>query len=1003
MDELFVGIDGGSIAIKAAVADGNGEFVYEAPYTRHQGQVARSIEQVLGELYEKYPDDIADVSFTGYNTIGIAKALGAKHFPDAVAQKKGVLRLHPDVGAVVSFGGQGSGLMLFRDGEEFDTALNSACAAGAGAFLDRQAVRNYESQLGNLRDPTLKIDEALRLFIEEGMKSQNPPRVAGRCPVFAESDTIHMTNTGVPKADIFAGATEALARTCASDLRGQKEIPEGEQLLIGGGSRNALLLRFLRNFFPKLAVPEYATSMQAYGAALLGMRSGIRHVFPISDLERKIVADSIDRAPQLVISRSILPEEAPLEKGLYKEAFLGIDVGSTTTKCILYALDEHGVRRIIHKEYIKTEGALLTAVNKLLATIQSTFTNLKILGVGVTGSGRMVAGSFVGADVIVNEITAHAKAAVYHNPKVKTVIEIGGQDSKYIQIIDGHPVDFTMNKACAAGTGSFLEKLAIELGIDINGEFERLALSAGHPVVLSEKCTVFTYSAVTSALRNGASRAEICAGLAKALAENYKNLVVGHRPIGEDVMFLGGPSRNKAVVAALEQLLPDSTITVPPHSEVFGAFGAAMCAEEKMRESGMPESAFRGFGIISEQPSHRSVNCRRCDANCTLDVYAIRNRAGGFDNFVFGGTCGEHETGPPGVAKATDYSLESRALFEEMIRVRPRNGATQRKVLLPRHLYMHQLGVLWAHFFNALGIQPVFGRETTGEMIELGMQSTPNSMCFSKIVSTGHIAAALRSIDDSTFLFLPTIVDAPSQETDGRRLYCPWVAASYYTAKAALSMDGKVLSPVIHFSESPQVLAYRMRNEFNSKLGVSQQVSQQQIQLALEEGLAHQREYEQKLTGIWEKAKGEIGDGPAMVVLGRPYMLGDKRLSLNIFSEIAKLGVPAMPMDILPLSGVDISKDYGNMYWALGERILKASRLIREDARLFPVYITNFGCGPDSFIGKYTSLEMAGKPGLDIELDMYTARAGMVTRLQAFIDVINSYLKNQNLVPARVS
>ncbi len=992
MGNVFVGIDGGSTTVKLAVADESGELVYEGPYVRHLGKVAGSIKQSLDEICGKFPN-VEDISFTGYNTLRLAKALRANHFLDSVAQKTGVLKLHPNAGAVVSFGGQGSSLMLFRDGQEVDTVLNSVCAAGTCSFFEMQANRTYESQLENVKDPAKKLDKALRLAIEEGLQSQEPSDIAARCVVLAESDMIHKGNAQIPKPDIFAGLARGLVNTYASDFLQRKTIPKGEQLFIGGGSLNALILKYLRGFFPTLYVPEHATSIQAYGAALLGMKSEKHRVFPVSGLE-SIVADTIERAPKLVISESSLPENTALDEGQFSEAFLGIDIGSNSTKYALVAYDENGGAHIIDKRYIKTEGAPIVAVNKLLTSVEKTIKEkcggkLKIAGVGTTGSGRMVAGYFVGADEIVNEITAHGIAAVWHDPKVDSVVDIGGQDAKLIQIVNGHPVDYAMNNVCAAGTGSFLEKLASGFGIDVKGTFQDMAMAAEHPVVLGERCTAFMYSAVISALSAGATLGDIFAGLAISIILNYKNRVVKNRKIGKNVVFLGGTSLNKAVVAALEWAT-GSAIKVPPHSEVGGAVGAAMYARDKMMESGRTESAFRGFGIINEKLSRNDLKCKACENLCTLDQYYMPMRGGnGTVKVIFGGVCGKYETGPPGVAKARDYSLDNLALFEEMVQVSPRNGANQRKVILPRHLYMHQHGVFYSHFFGGLGFQPVLDRETTREMIELGTQSTPNSFCFSKIVSNGHIASALRSLDDNTFLFLPTVINVYSPNKDEPGLYCPWAAASYFTAKAAFSIDGKVLSPVIHLKERPDVIADRMRSELESKLGVNRK----QIQRALENGLEHQHEYERRLTGIWEKAKEEIGDGPAMVVVGRPYLLYDKRLNLGIFPEIAKLGVPVMPMGILPFSGIDIS-EYDNMYWKSGADILRAAKFIFSDPRLFMVCVTNFGCGPDSFILKPVDIEMRGKPSTVIEVDANTARAGMVTRLEAHRDVVMSYRRN---------
>jgi predicted CoA-substrate-specific enzyme activase len=871
--------------------------------------------------------------------------------------------------------------------------------------------------------------------------------------VFAKTDIIHWSNAGKPQADIIAGIVKGLVKTYVTDLVKDTPLPQGDAVLIGGGALNPMLLTFFNEYISSLRIPAHATSLQAYGAALLSQRKQVCNRVTPEEIDAIGEKEIPSHTNKLVLETSTVAgkggaggnESDPKagagtsgEKTVKPvEAYLGIDIGSTTTKCAL--LSFHGEEfSVIHKEYIKTEGRPLDAVKTLLKTMEQRFgAEIRIRGVTTTGSGRYPAGMFIGADFIINEITSHALAAVRYAPWVDTVFELGGQDSKYISIKDGFPVDFNMNKICSAGTGSFLEEMAEKLKVNIEGEFQEKSLAAEHPIALGDRCTVFMESGVSSAIQQGAKLEDICAGLSLAVVHNYINRVVENRKIGEHIMFLGGPSQNLGVVAAFEQVT-GATITVPRHSEVFGAIGAALYAYNKMSEQ---ESSFRGLGIHRESLRYREATCKNphCSNECKLQVYTIprdgstpsdrrppesaepaqttaadpepvdkTHRASESSNpestapgaspekitLIFGDRCGKYEPGPPGVSRAPNFFTVREHLFKQAL---TDSVTSTTRVILPAHLYMHQLGPLFHHFFNALGIQPVWQFETTEEMIDIGTRTTPANFCFSKIVSTGHIGHALQSLehDRNSFLWLPVPIDMPQREPGEPAMFCPWTQASYYTLRYPFDLERnpRILHPVLHLKEPLDTIAEELYAELGEKLNLTFKV----IQQALIEGFEQQRLFEASVEKAWEEeVEPCLEEYLAIVVIGRPYMLYDEKLNLRIGEEIARLGSAAVPMDLLPLRGSTVLGQYNNMYWGQGAEILRAIQYCGEHPRLFPAVISNFGCGPDSFLSKYIEEEMeqySRKPLLEIELDAHSARAGMVTRLEAFGDVINSYYR----------
>ncbi|MDO9463239.1 MAG: acyl-CoA dehydratase activase, partial [Deltaproteobacteria bacterium] len=385
---------------------------------------------------------------------------------------------------------------------------------GTGSFLDQQA-----SRLG------LSIEEFSRLALE----SKAPPRIAGRCSVFAKSDMIHLQQEATPVYDIVAGLCYAMARNLKGNIGKGKKFHKPISFQ-GGVAANLGVRRAFTDILGleegELIIPRHFLSMGAVGAILLTLEDPA-YVHKFQDLEpllRFIEERKTDTRYHNPLHLAD-PEHKVPAGHIYKnpevqkiKAFLGIDVGSISTNVVV--IDEE--RRVLAKRYLMTAGRPLDAVKRGLKEIgEEVGDRVEIIGAGTTGSGRYLTGDFVGADIVVNEITAQATAAADIDPQVDTIFEIGGQDSKYISLQNGAIVDFQMNKVCAAGTGSFLEEQAEQLGISIRDDFGGLALKSSTPVPLGERCTVFMKSDLVHYQQGGASRADLVAGLSYAIVQNY--------------------------------------------------------------------------------------------------------------------------------------------------------------------------------------------------------------------------------------------------------------------------------------------------------------------------------------------------------------------------------------------------------------------------------------------------------------------------------------------------
>ena len=594
----YVGIDVGSVSINCMVIDDRQQVVLETPYLRHFGLFFEETHRLLTDLttsLQNGPDGIRSIAFTGVNGQLLAEILSAPYEVETISQILGVVHLVHGVRSIISIGGQDASLFqLAYTGNEWHLEafnMNGPCASGTGSFIDQQAERLALSIYGSefFMDQK-KLQQTLEDFIALGLKSTYPAPVACRCTVFTKSDMIHLQNKGESLPNIIAGLHFGNAANYMSTIVANRELAE-PIVFIGGMASNALQTQAFRHYFPNIQVPAHHTSLGALGAALQAQRQGWHSHVDISRLERNDSSSNHDFpvAERLELELTHFDADNTLSpwetrRKTATQVFLGVDIGSTSTKYAL--IDDKG--QILHKCYLPTQGKPIEVTQRLLQTLEKDVGGrVRLMAIATTGSGRNVVGDYVDADLIIDEITAHAQGAVAVDPEIDTIFEIGGQDSKYIRIENTHPLDFDMNKVCAAGTGSFLHELANKMKINIVGEFQEVALAAQTPIHLAERCTVFMESDLVSYAQKGARRSDLIAGLCYAIVYNYLNRVVEKRFVGQRIMFLGGPSLNQGIVAAFEKVM-GKPILVPKHREVMGAFGAALAVRERYHKGEIP-------------------------------------------------------------------------------------------------------------------------------------------------------------------------------------------------------------------------------------------------------------------------------------------------------------------------------------------------------------------------------------------------------------------------------
>jgi predicted CoA-substrate-specific enzyme activase len=980
-----LGLDVGSVSVNLVVLSPEGEVLKEA-YVRHLGDPYGAALKILTAMDAEFP--LAQCRLAGFTGLGgkaLSDILGGPFVNEVIALSWGTHHFHPEVRSIIDIGGESAKLILVAEEDGHlviqDFAMNTMCAAGTGSFLDQQAHR-----LG------YNIEE----FSELALKSTTPPRIAGRCSVFAKTDMIHLQQGATPDYEIIAGLCQAMARNLKSNIAKGKTVspPVAFQ---GGVAHNLGVRQAFREIFELgetgLIIPPHFCALGALGAALVA-REKMPEDFRLdlkplkAHLARE--AEAMRRLPRLEAPEPVGPEHYEVAElpppGEVVEGYLGVDVGSISTNVVVIDAE----MRVLAREYLMTAGRPLEAITEGLRRIGEKLQDrVVIAGAATTGSGRYLTGDFIGADVVRNEITAQATAAAALNPGVDTIFEIGGQDSKFISLSNGAIVDFMMNKVCAAGTGSYLEEQAEKLGISIRGEFGALALAGKNPVRLGERCTVFMESDLVHHQQRGAAKEDLVAGLSYSIVQNYLNKVAEDRPIGQTIFYQGATAANRGIVAAFEKVL-GKKITVPPHHDVTGAIGAALLA---FRERTWEKSAFKGFELADREYQVTSFECQGCPNRCEIRQVQVA----GEKPLFYGSRCEKYEVAKE--RKVVDLPDLLAQREDWLYGPEPPPEGKRGPVGLPRCMFFQELMPFFRTFLEELGFTVVFSPKTNKAVINQGVEALAAEPCYPVKVAHGHILALLKA--GVKRILLPSIIDLPHPHPEvGRGVVCPMAQSLSYTAPTAIDFaryGARLLTPVLYFGRGYQSLRKGMK-DLARELGVSRF----RVDQALRRALAAQEDYYGKLRARGKEILDSLPEGqPLMILIGRPYNALDPGMNLNLHRKLRQLGVLALPMDFLPLDEVKELNEIKPMYWRFGQKILGVAEHIRHDPRLYGIFITNFGCGPDSFIQHFFKDRMRGKPYLEIEIDEHSSDVGAITRLEAFLDS----LKNVTVAPpeARVS
>ena len=894
------------------------------------------------------------VAVTGSGA-GMVRALapGLRELEEVPALVKGVRALAPQAACVMQMGAQ-SGVFAtgFTSGAAPEFAMNESCAAGTGSFFERAC------------------------------------RDAAACS--RKTDIIHRQQEGVPVEDILQGLCHATVKAFKATI--VRSLPVEKPLALAGGTLlNAGVVRAVREVFDlgedELLADPQLVNAQAVGAALAAAEAGEADA-QLSALRAALggesagQADDLARLPRLphvdctpnrgfalapspwnpagapAYDGGAVPRSAAVDAlaaGQPVPVALGVDVGSTSTNLVLVSTD--GV--LLDAQYLRTRGNPKQAVRDGLASLaQRVGSRAHVVAAGVTGSGRTMIGNLIGADAVRDEITAQARAAAAADPLVDTVFEIGGQDSKYIGLAAGQVADFQMNKVCAAGTGSFVEKQAARLGIALP-DYGALALSAERPVDLGERCTVFVETAINAALAKGATKPEVAAGLCLSVVRNYLHKVVNNKPVGYRIVLQGGVAYNPAIVAAFRAYAGDN-LTVSPYFAVSGAVGAALLAAEAQ-------------GVLSVQ------------TGVSADETFPPSNFKGWD--LSGASHAAHRVDPDEIAANRAFFHKVDEMYLEGYD--PQRDPAKKTVGIPRALMLHKLFPMANAFFKQLGFNVVLTDASDEETVRLAQASAQGETCYPVKLVHGHMAQLLDAGVD--YVFMPSVHTIRHLKSTVPHNYaCTYMQSIPAIVAKELDYEGHgitLLNPQMNLDFGQGAMAEVML-EVGAQLG---RTPQETARAMLAGGFAV-TEFTRKTEELGDQLLASLKPGErVIVIITRNYGIVDPALNMGIPDLLLDRGQKVITVSHLHAHDLGISADYPGVVWPFGQHILSGAKLVRRDPRLFAVYLTNHGCGPDTMISHLFAEEMAGKPYLQIEMDEHYSKVGVETRVEAFLNAIEHY------------
>jgi len=991
MAERFIGIDVGAETVKVAeVRRENGALRWSGRrILEHHKEPAVRLLDLLGTLGW---DEVRSATASGR----LSRQVNLPRIPVKQAQAAGFRHLGGDVPAtIISIGSHGFSVLELRECGPDTFRENARCSQGTGNFLG-QLVERFG----------MTIDAASRLCEEV----EDPAPLSGRCPVILKTDMTHLANKGESRARILAGLYDAVCENVLSLIK--PRVSPKEVTLIGGVGRirriRKTIERLLRRHGMRLtddAKGDDCLFYEALGCALIAARDGNDPPPALDELLGAPPEHHLEIMPALAAHlgrvRRMTPEARPTDEQPPSALVLGFDIGSTGSKAV--ALDPVS-RRTVQEEYVNTNGNPVGAARTLMARLRDGMAGeVPVLAVGATGSGREIVGSLMrtccGTDAVfvMNEIAAHAEGALHYDPRVDTIFEIGGQDAKYIRLCAGRVVDASMNEACSAGTGSFIEEQGRKFA-NIEGVMQlgEEALRAPSGISLGQHCSVFMAEVIDESVAAGVDQGAIISGLYDSVIQNYFNRVKGNRDVGEVIFCQGMPFASDALASAVARQT-GSAIVVPPNPGTVGALGIALLTvkERPIKAlSPLDLGRFLNAEVVKKDTfvCGSTQGCRGTGNHCRIDRISTEVE-GERRRFSWGGGCSLHDSGT-GKRKLPDLAPDPFREREELaakIAARVSGDRGGKRVALTDEFMLKGLFPFFTTYLHRLGLDVVVHSGADRRVLKRGIEAVQVPFCAP--MQLFHGITGIMAEDDPAFLFLPMLRGLPRLRNERHSVVCPIGQGSADILRWDLGDDlaSIVLSPVIDFG--PEGLASKEFAESCRKITAMTGIGEDRWREAFDAGMAAQIEFDGLCLEMGRRAmefcatKGIV----PVVVLGRSYTIHNDVLNSNVPKILREQGAIAIPVDCYPMD--DDVPVFEHIYWGQAQRNLRAAHQIRRTPGVYSLFCSNYACGPDSFGIHFYGYLMQGKPFAVIETDGHSGDAGTKTRVEAFLYCVQEDLR----------
>ncbi|WP_100065712.1 2-hydroxyacyl-CoA dehydratase [Miniphocaeibacter massiliensis] len=981
---LHMGLDVGSTTVKLVIIDENNEIKYSV-YRRHKSNVEETVREVILEAYKDFENDDITVMVTGSGGMFVEKYLDIPFIQEVVAGTTAIKTFIPETDVAIELGGEDSKITYITGNVE--QRMNSICAGGTGAFIDQMASL-IETDAKGLNDLAEKYEKIFP--------------IASRCGVFAKTDIQALVNQGTSKEDIAVSVFQSVVNQTISNLACGRPI-RGNIALLGGPLHflPSLANRFIETLGEenKFIIPENSQVFVALGAAIASKE--------LDSITFKEIILKIDSPVEVELDESnileaLFKDEEELEefKKIHSQddveygdienyegnCYLGIDAGSTTSKVIL--IDEDG--KILYSHYANNKGKPLELVIEVLKEIYGKLNkNAKIISSGITGYGEDFIKSALNVDVGEVETIAHYTAAKYFDEDVDFILDIGGQDMKAMHITDGVIDSIQLNEACSSGCGSFIETFAKSLGLSVV-EFQEEALTSKHPVDLGSRCTVFMNSKVKQAQKEGASVADIAAGLCYSVIKNAIQKVIKVRDpkkLGKNIVVQGGTFYGDAILRSFEKITGRIPVR-PKIAGLMGAMGMALIAKEK--STGVSNLADLEF-INNFSYKQKQANCNKCSNHCALSINIFSNGK----RFITGNRC---ERGA-GITISEDdklpnlYEYKYDRLFN-YYKSLPEDRAFNGKVGIPRVLNMYENYSFWHTFFTSLGYEVVLSEPSSREIYERGIDSiTSETACYPAKMVHGHIEDLIDK--NVRMIFYPSIFyEKQEYENVDNNINCPVVTGYPEVIKNNLENleinEIKFKNPFLSLQDKDK-LAKRLIEELEDE-----NLDKKAIVNAVDKAWKEFENFRLDVKREGQRALEYIRENnlKAIVLAGRPYHI-DPGINHGIPELILSLGWGVLSEDSILTYDDDIEGSLRVLdQWVYHSRLYRAAKIVGKSDDLELVQLNSFGCGIDAVTTDQVNeiLTANGKIYTVIKIDEVSNLGAIKIRLRS----LTQALKDRN-------